>query len=122
MINLCSIGDRIHSSGLLNAIQSSRYQPFVVGSYVWLELSFGVCEGQAVWVAVEVVFDVGNVLHVGIAVFIDDVDDALDHLLLGDLVADCGAVGEVFAQPDLHDSSFVDSDVGLLHFKKIADF
>lgn len=61
-------------------------------------------------------------MHIRITIFINNVNNTLDHLFLGDLVSDGGAVGKIFAEPNFDHTSFVDSDIRLLHFKKIPDF
>jgi len=122
MVNLWSISNCIYSSYLLNAIQSTWNQTFVVGCYVWLQLSFGICEIQAIGVAIQVVFDVSDILNIRVTIFINNVYNSLDHLLLRNFVSYGGAVGKIFAEPNFDNSSFVDSDVGLLHLKKISDF
>ena len=99
LVELWAICNRIDAACLLYTVQSARNYTFIVCIYVGLELSLRLWKFQDIRIAIKIVPDDGDVLFklIRIAIFINDIDDTFDHLLLWDLTSNTGTVWQIFA-------------------------
>lgn len=124
LVDFWTIGDRIDASCLLYTVQSARNYTFIVCIYVGLELSLRLWKFQGIRIAIKIVPDDGNVLFelVRIAIFVYNIDDTFDHLLLRDLASNTRTVWQIFAKPNFDYPPLIDADIGLLDFKIVSKF
>ena len=113
----------LNSPHLVNAVQLGGDSPLVVSQDIGLQLSQSLGELELVCVSEEEVADGGNSLGPGsVTTGINDIDDALGHLLLADSTPCDYAGGVVPVHPNLRDALLVDSDVVLFHLKAAVFF
>lgn len=124
MVDLWSVCDEIGASSMVHAVQFIGNESIIVGFDIWVQLSFGLVKSQSIGIAIEVVSNGWYVLSdlVRITIFVYDIDDAFDHLLLRDLASDDRVVGKVFTKPNFDNAHLIDANVWLLNLKKVIYF